>query len=605
MYIVQARTVEELLKEIFPDGTRPNQIDATWDLCPLLPWDVFAAAATLMRRSGIYSEVVPCSHSSPCQICTTGVLAVSAQDRAGWISLGERWDALNDVDALGDLQEIWDDVWRARDQPIYRQISYADVSSLDVPTWWRAALSLMIVSDIASNHHGWQNPNRAWFEDFLVAHFFNLREDSGTRGRLFNPPSMAVMADPDAVCVQPKSKTPGVGLGLRTLSHNLCLLPPRGEVSTSWLFPLKPYRLLDESAGPLNILFVPMPFEIQDNCWSSEDGWFDLEQRWLKYTNGSLKTEQIVDFVKAALQQALVQLQYGMEIHGLVFPEYALNMEVFGALVEQVRSDGKLWQSIPADDRKIGTSYRFPFRSIEFLVAGSSDYQGKSGNFVLQALLLKKEGSDEPEFLVTGRSKHHRWMLNRSQLETYALSQVLPLGGHSYLAERIKVRPREIQTFVFRQGSCFTAMICEDLARSDPCLDVLRDLGPNIVFVLLMDGPQTPSRWSARYAQALSDDPGCAVLNLTSLALIERTNGTGLFPRSRSVGLFRGSSGRTHEINCPDGCHAVVISLRGEGVDERSLDGRVYERCIDWKFERYVPIRVYDSAARKAFFGPN
>ena len=68
----------------------------------------------------------------------------------------------------------------------------------------------------------------------------------------------------------------------------------------------------------------------------------------------------------------------------------------------------------------------------------------------------------------------------------------------------------------FRRKSIFSALICEDLARSEPCHSAVRSVGPNLVFVLLMDGPQIASRWSARYATSLADDPGSAVLTLTS-----------------------------------------------------------------------------------------
>ena len=366
--------------------------------------------------------------------------------------------------------------------------------------------------------------------------------------------------------------------------------------------PAPPYHLPDESTGALNVLLMPFPYEIQDDCWRPKDGgWFELHQGWLENSDGASKDDTIIDFISAAVLQAKQQLQKDAAIHGIVFPEYALNTKLVVKLIDTIRNHAEAWENVPPDRRNEKTKRSNPFHDIEFVVSGSSDYYDLKGNFVLQALLLRHATDPRPQFSITGRSKHHRWIIDQSQVRAYALQHLL---GSGRWAEYIQVQPRTIQTFVFRKGSSFASMICEDLARSDPCLDVLRDLGPNIVFVLLMDGPQTPTRWSARYAQALSDDPGCAVLNVTSLALVERANGTGVYPRSRSIALFRGTNGRTHEIICPEGCHGTVVSLRGERCQETTLDGRHSSDSIDWRFERYVPIRVYDQAKRNALFDP-
>jgi hypothetical protein len=41
-----------------------------------------------------------------------------------------------------------------------------------------------------------------------------------------------------------------------------------------------------------------------------------------------------------------------------------------------------------------------------------------------------------------------------------------------------------------------------------------------MVVALLLDGPQLASRWTARYASMLLDDPGSAVLTLTSYGMV-------------------------------------------------------------------------------------
>ena len=135
-------------------------------------------------------------------------------------------------------------------------------------------------------------------------------------------------------------------------------------------------------------------------------------------------------------------------------------------------------------------------------------------------------------------------------------------------------------------------MICEDLARSDPCHQVLRSIGPNIVFVLLMDGPQLPTRWPARYASTLADDPGSAVLTFTSLGLVDRTNATAAFPSSRAIALWKDDTGRTREIICPSSAQSVVISLKSEKATDRTLDGRENSDTRRWLFDYQRPIQL-------------
>jgi hypothetical protein len=132
--------------------------------------------------------------------------------------------------------------------------------------------------------------------------------------------------------------------------------------------------------------------------------------------------------------------------------------------------------------------------------------------------------------------------------------------------------------------------VCEDLARSDPCHGVLRDVGPNIVFVMLMDGPQLSSRWSARYSTTLADDPGCSVLTYTSFGLIERSNRSAKHPKSHVIGLWKDDTGHAVEIPCPDGAHGVVLTLSDARITEQTLDGRCNSKAWAWRFHSHYPV---------------
>ena len=42
----------------------------------------------------------------------------------------------------------------------------------------------------------------------------------------------------------------------------------------------------------------------------------------------------------------------------------------------------------------------------------------------------------------------------------------------------------------------------------DEVAELIRDVGPTLVVTILLDGPQLATRWTARYAGVLADDPG-------------------------------------------------------------------------------------------------
>jgi hypothetical protein len=74
---------------------------------------------------------------------------------------------------------------------------------------------------------------------------------------------------------------------------------------------------------------------------------------------------------------------------------------------------------------------------------------------------------------------------------------------------------RSLDVYVLRGTSTLTTLICEDLAWNDSCQELVHAIGPNLVFTLLMNGPQLKTRWPARYAKILADDPGSSVLSIT------------------------------------------------------------------------------------------
>jgi hypothetical protein len=132
---------------------------------------------------------------------------------------------------------------------------------------------------------------------------------------------------------------------------------------------------------------------------------------------------------------------------------------------------------------------------------------------------------------------------------------------------------RSIQFLELGGGITVVAVVCEDLARLDAVADLLRAVGPTFVLTVLLDGPQLTSRWTARYASVLADDPGSAVLTLTSLGMVERSRPPGSTP-SRVVALWKDPTRGVHEIAVDPGAEAILLSTSVTRAARHSADGR-------------------------------
>src|SRR5262249_29399592 len=135
-------------------------------------------------------------------------------------------------------------------------------------------------------------------------------------------------------------------------------------------------------------------------------------------------------------------------------------------------------------------------------------------------------------------------------------------------------------------------LVCEDLAQIDSVGEVIRSVGPTCVFTPLLDGPQLSSRWAARYASVLADDPGWAVLTLTSLGMVQRCR-----PHGRDsapvIALRKDPERGFREIKLESGAQGVVLTLCGAYTARRSADGR---RRVDNATE-YFDVAVHQIRA--------
>jgi hypothetical protein len=123
-------------------------------------------------------------------------------------------------------------------------------------------------------------------------------------------------------------------------------------------------------------------------------------------------------------------------------------------------------------------------------------------------------------------------------------------------------------------GDTIASLVCEDLAHIDDVVELLRTVGPTLVVALLLDGPQLASRWTARYASVLADNPGSAVLTLTSYGMVANAWLDGQTPSS-VVALWKDNARGLHEIELEPGAQAILLTLDRQAALRRAADGRL------------------------------
>jgi hypothetical protein len=191
------------------------------------------------------------------------------------------------------------------------------------------------------------------------------------------------------------------------------------------------------------------------------------------------------------------------------------------------------------------------------------------------------------------QNKHHRWSLDEGQIYQYHLGGAL--HPHVRWWEAMDVPRRTIQFIELGDEITLVSLVCEDLAQIDDVAEVIRSVGPTAVVTPLLDGPQLTSRWSARYASVLADDPGSAVLTLTSFGMVQRCRPHGR-DASAVVALWKDPVGGSREIPLEAGAQGVLLTVCGDRVTRSSADGR-------WPVDnvtRYFDVAVHQVRASAA-----
>jgi len=561
-------TISQLIERLLPNGSNP-EATPSWDLFPNWPPDLFAVAATLINLSGCYtlSRYTGWDHSQ--LLFQSGFHFGSERSIEGII--GE-WELTFTDEARSPPPELmgwWNIVRENGGQRVYDD-------SLNRPAAWHdAVFCLMLVADGVSVAVGFTPPNES---KYFVAQtvFTDYTERAKGKAALTEiqlPHSLCWMVSPDEAVVQPKVMTPQVGCTLRSFSHHLSLLPTIGEVKTSWRFGQipkpKPHNNRDDLHSPLNLLLIPYPYRITDDCFEPAEPcvgnqslehphghgnrhfFFDLLPKWLNDLGKSIEeqTEAFVKFVRKLVSQA--ESQHHAKVHGVILPEFALSFDLAEHVAKQLASE------------EIGLEF-FVTGFSRVLIQEGSEKEKLNGIFTV----LFEDGQVTGPFI---QYKHHRWKLDRSQVLNYQLDTRLNPSHGVYWWEKMTIKQRECSFIVFRPGACLAALDCEDLGRIEPVQQAIRSVGANLVICLLLDGAQIVGRWPHRYAMVLADDPGSSVLTLTSIGMMRR------YPNRQptdSIALWKERNGETKELKLERQNHALLLTLWLDDELNFSMDGR-------------------------------
>lgn len=645
------KPVSHYIKLLFPYGTRlvsaatEMPAEPNWAEMPEWPPDVFAAAAYLVDTSGAYQylQYNPNTHKNGDPFAVYGTnrrrleilgaaWAFQLFDDGGWDTDRRRKEAEAAVRVFGgsitsltpnellkcqkqELQELWTKLVNAHDEPlVLRQDELPEVSGTP-PGWWRHAMQLLIVADQASRGIGFcpgpggkKSSWTQWQHYELVAKDAELKGANGSHASMRITTLLSPMVDRNLVNVLPKCRTPSVGWTLRSLTHHLAFIPPQGKLGTVWHMSVSqppPAANRPEGGGngkevgrALNLLIVPFPYTIRAECFKpkgelkdKQHAEFAVDPLWLTDDagKGGVKPHKLSSFIEELCEVARHEDQY---VNGIILPEQALDQATFYRIANSL-----------ADHEHLGKEFEFIMSGLHRIRTPDGkdlsgvNYVGVRGKLFRDRDPKQADETEKPWHwdgkwdYKAYRGKHHRWKLDARQISRYGLTHRLGADKQAWW-EGIGIRQRVIDIFTPRHGSTMTALICEDLARNDPCLDVIRAIGPNLVVALLMDGPQTSYRWPAHYAGVLAEDPGSSVLTVTNFGMVARSSVRDS-TRSRSVAFWKDSVGNQLELQLPEGFHALLLSLRGVASEEKTLDGRRDGgSTFRWELASVMPLRA-------------
>lgn len=477
---------------------------------------------------------------------------------------GRRWPPASTppwTEAVATAARSWSDRtrdWRGEPPDLVLEEWRVVCDALDTPIdavasghAWRiceALLTLHAVSDEACSGvaAGALASGRA--PSGLEARMRDLLDRTGTIARI----------DPALMRVVPKYRTAPGGITTRSISRYLTLVGPKVSYRVN-RSPASP-RAAD---GPLNVLLLPWPLRVAATDFRPLPQSIQARQvepfGFFRFQPSEPFDVRLVDRLLAS---ATAHADW---VDCVVLPE----------------------SSVPHTDLKALEAV-LSRHGVTLLIAGLRDEPDPGNRF----------GSNWVHFGVSldghwshyRQDKHHRWSLDRSQIEQYHLAGVLDPRVRWW--EALELNRRSLEVLERADGHVIASLVCEDLAHIDDVVELIRAVGPTLVVALLLDGPQLASRWTARYASVLSDDPGSSVLTLTSYGMVANARPTAE-PPSSVVALWKDNTRGTREIRLDADAQGILLALEREPAIRRAADGRTPEHdVIDLRLSDVIQLRV-------------
>jgi hypothetical protein len=515
----------------------------------LLAWppDVFAFTDLILDRAEAYRFVVstPAGHEWPPapEHAWRENVRTAARRWSGWVQ-----------DRLGSLPELVAEEWRvmraALDTPL------EDIASGEAWRICEALLTLHAVSDETCATVAGATPD-ADNDVVLRARVSELLARTGTIARI----------DPTLLRVLPKYRTPHGGIQTRSISRYLARTGPSVSLSIDRVAT----RRDPSNSDPLNVLLLPWPLRIApDDFHPVRESIQKRELEPFGYFRFEPSERLDVSLVDRLLTSASEHVD---RVDVVVLPESAV-----------ARRD------LPALEAALSR------QRVRMLIAGVRDRPVGSSGFASNWVHFGAE--QDGRWWRYRQDKHHRWSLDRSQIEQYHLTDVLDPRVRWW--EAIELNRRSLQIIERDDGHTIASLVCEDLAHIDDVFDLLREVGPALVVGLLLDGPQLGSRWMGRYASVLADDPGSAVLTLTSHGMVASAWRDGQ-PSSSVVALWKDNARGSREIALEPDAQGILLALHRQPAIRRVADGRLPELTTsDLRLSGVIQVRAAATAREPA-----
>jgi hypothetical protein len=537
----------------------------------LLEWpaDVFALANVILERTEAYRFVLspPCGMEwPPRRFFSSWSGAVDEASRQWSVWVEDRKSAFP-----GLLAEEWS---------LFRERAGMPLEDLAEGCDWRMCEALLTIHAIA---------------DEACAGLGMALDRSDGKGCIYRARGRELLARTGSLArirshfvrVLPKVRTPPNGTSLRSFSRYACVHGP--SVDAKWhKVPVRRGGTAPH-ARHANLLLLPWPLRVRESDFRPVKGSVQrLDMEPFGFFEFAPSERLDLDLVSRLIVAAQDEVD---GVDGVVLPESAVDESDVNDLEALLDRHG-VAMLITGVRQRSPQAGRLPSNWVHI---GANPRLEKGASL---------PGSTGEEWFHIRQNKHNRWSLDEGQILQYHLGGAL--HPHIRWWEAMDVPRRTVHFIEHGDEIALVCLVCEDLAQIDGVAEVIRSVGPTVVITPLLDGPQLSSRWAARYASVLADDPGSAVLTLTSLGMVQRSR-----PHGRDscpvVALWKDPVRGRREIPLEPGAQGVLLTLCGDRATRRSADGRRPVDNVNDQFDVAVhQVRATNAGSRSpnTQFGP-